>query len=80
MPDCTMPLEPSAFAVLPNVVSCSLSNICTGVTCCVHSEEAGRNFHLSMKVDSCARIITVEIEQIHFEIIFEEFRWGMLFL
>ena len=62
---------------LPDTVSCSISTTCTGVTCCVYSEEVGKNFQVLVDIDSCAMVITVELEQMKFEIPFKEYLWGM---
>ena len=70
---CSVPLN---LPDLPDTVSCSVSKTCTGVTCCVYSEEVGRNFQVSVEIDTCARTITVELEQVKFEIPFEEYLWG----
>ena len=70
---CSVPLN---LPDLSDTVSCSVSKTCTGVTCCVYSEEVGRNFQVSVEIDSCARTITVELEQVKFEIPFEEYLWG----
>ena len=60
-----------------DTVSSTISSTCTGVTSCVHSEEVGRNFQVSVEIITCARIVIVKLEQMEFEIPFEDYPWGM---
>ncbi|XP_060596420.1 uncharacterized protein LOC132750448 [Ruditapes philippinarum] len=56
--------------------SCSLTEICSGIRCCLKSLEISSNFFMEVEIDACKEEVKVAIEKLQFLIPFRNFTWG----
>ncbi|XP_053398344.1 uncharacterized protein LOC128556707 [Mercenaria mercenaria] len=56
--------------------SCSLTEICSGIRCCLKSSEIQSNFYIEVGIDACREEVIVVIEKLKFLFPFRNFTWG----
>ena len=60
--------------------SCSLSELCSGISCCVTASEIPVNFKIDVEINACREEITIRLEKLKLLIPFRNFTWGMFLL
>jgi hypothetical protein len=60
--------------------TCSLTELCSGIICCLRSPEIPVNFQIEVQIDACREEITVGSEKLRHLIPFRNFTWGKSYL
>ena len=61
---------------LPASVSCTVTERCTSVECCIKSDRLQRNFHTVLNIDPCHYNMTVGIDRLRFNVNILDKPWG----
>ncbi|XP_060573589.1 uncharacterized protein LOC132731425, partial [Ruditapes philippinarum] len=56
--------------------TCSLTELCSGIFCCLRSPEIPVNFQIEVQIDACRGEITVGLGKLRHLIPFRNFTWG----
>jgi len=60
----------------PTWMSCSVSEECTRLHCCVFIEAINRSIDVELDIDTCNYMINVKIDDYHIRTSFFDFSWG----
>ncbi|XP_052081234.1 uncharacterized protein LOC127719258 [Mytilus californianus] len=61
---------------LSEPVSCNLDATCNKIRCCVNVEDLGRTMEVSLSLDHCNSILTIQLERLTEEISLIDYKWG----
>ncbi|KAL5015120.1 hypothetical protein ScPMuIL_009390 [Solemya velum] len=65
-----------ATPTLPDVMSCHVMSVCTGVECCMDLDLIQKSIQASILLDACNYKMKVAIEKLEFEMPFFDYNWG----
>ncbi|XP_046562947.1 uncharacterized protein LOC124271840 [Haliotis rubra] len=71
--DCPRPVS---LPTLPDSLSCSLPDHCTGIDCCLNVPLISRNVHFKVDLDMCKMTLTLAIEKLEFSRLLFNYQWG----
>ena len=69
------PMEVTYPDIADNL-SCKVTSLCTGIQCCMGSNEITQTFYSSVSIDICALEMVVELERIKFSVSLQSYVWG----
>ncbi|XP_053400990.1 uncharacterized protein LOC123541000 [Mercenaria mercenaria] len=58
--------------------SCSLTELCSGISCCLDSSEVAVNFIVEVQINACKEEVVVALEKLKYIIPFRNLTWGEL--
>ncbi|XP_048258717.1 uncharacterized protein LOC124137708 isoform X1 [Haliotis rufescens] len=65
-----------SLPTLPDSVSCSLPDHCTGIDCCLTVPLISRNVHFKVDLDMCKMTLTLAIEKLEFSRLLFNYQFG----
>ncbi|XP_046562951.1 uncharacterized protein LOC124271844 [Haliotis rubra] len=65
-----------SLPTLPDSLSCSLPDHCTGIDCCLNVSLISRNVHFKVDLNMCKMTLTLGIEKLEFSRLLFNYQWG----